>query len=77
MHNVIADMNALKLQNRTVAIMEAGSWAIRSGALMKEELEKMKNMRIMNEKVTILSSLNDDSKAQLDALTEALVKEVK
>jgi flavorubredoxin len=40
MHNVIADMNALKLQNRTVAIMEAGSWAIRSGALMKEELEK-------------------------------------
>jgi flavorubredoxin len=77
MHNVIADMNALKLQNRTVAIMEAGSWAIRSGALMKEELEKMKNMRIMDEKVTILSSLNEDSKAQLDALTDALVKEVK
>lgn len=77
MHNFIADLKALKLQNRTVAIMEAGSWAIRSGALMKAELEELKNVRIMDEKVTIMSSLNEESKAQLDVLTDALVKEVK
>ena len=77
MHNFIADIKALKLQNRTVAIMEAGSWAIRSGALMKAELEELKNVRFMNEKVTIMSSLNEESKAQLDVLTDALVKEVK
>lgn len=77
MHNFLADMKALNLQNRTVAIMESGTWAIRSGALMKEHLESMKNMRIMNEKVTFLSALNDDSKAQLDILAEAIAKDVK
>lgn len=53
-------MKALNLQNRTVAIVENGSWAPRSGDLMEQFLdEEMKFMDVLNERVTVSSSVND------------------
>ena len=42
MHNYLMDMKALNVQNRTVAIVENGSWACKSGYLMAEFLDGMK-----------------------------------
>ncbi len=44
MHNYLMDMKALNVQNRTVAIVENGSWACKSGDLMAEFLDGMKQM---------------------------------
>ncbi|MCR5825590.1 MAG: FprA family A-type flavoprotein [Oscillospiraceae bacterium] len=77
MHNFLADMKALNLQNRTCAIIENGSWAIRSGTLMREELEKLKHMEVLDESVTLASSLRTQNLTDLDALADALAASVK
>ena len=76
MHNFLADMKALNLQNRTVAIMESGSWAIRSGALMKEKVEALKHMTILNDSVTLASSLREKNIAEADALADAIAASI-
>jgi len=76
MHNFLADMKALNLQNRTCAIIENGSWAIRSGTLMREELEKLKNMTVLDESVTLASSLREQNLADMDALADAIAASV-
>lgn len=74
MHNFLNDMKALNLQNRTVAIVENGSWAPRSGDLMEQFLdEEMKFMDVLNERVTVSSSVNDSREKELDSLAETIV----
>lgn len=77
MHNFLADMKALNLQNRTCAIIENGSWAIRSGTLMREELEKLKNMTVLDEGVTLASSLREQNLGDMDALADAIAPSVR
>ena len=77
MHNFIMDMKALNVQNRTVAIMENGSWAIRSGTLMRQELEGLKRMNILDDGVTMASSLQAQNLADVDALAEALAADLR
>ena len=76
MHNFLMDMQALNLQNRTVAIVENGSWAPRSGALMKESIESLKHMNILDEGMTIASSLQPQNVSEMDALADALAASV-
>ena len=76
MHNFIMDMKALNLQNRTVAIIENGSWAIRSGALMRQELEELKRMNLLEDGVTMASSLQQQNLADMDALADALAADL-
>lgn len=61
-------------QNRTVAIIENGTWAPTSGRVMRKLLENSKNLTILDQTVSIKSALNAASRAQLDALAEALSK---
>ncbi len=77
MHNFLADMKALNLQNRTCAIIENGSWAIQSGKLMKEALAGMKKMTVLDSDVTVNSSLREQSLSDLDALADALAADLK
>ena len=77
MHNFLADMKALNLQKRTCAIVENGSWAPRSGALMRKALEDLKNMTILDDGVTMASSLQRQNLADVDALADALAASVK
>lgn len=78
MKNFMMDMKALNVQNRTVALVENGSWACKSGSLMREFLEdEMKNMNILDEKLTLHSSMNEDSLPDLDALSESIVQSMK
>ena len=59
-------------QNRTVALMENGSWAPTAARVMRKMFEASKNLTILDETVTVKGSLDDASTAQLHALVDAL-----
>lgn len=61
-------------QNRTVAIIENGTWAPTAGRVMRKMLENSKNLTILDQTVSIKSALNAASRAQLDEMAEALSK---
>ena len=61
--------------NRTVALIENGSWAPLAAKEMREMLSRSKNISFTDTTVRILSSLNDESKKQLDALIAELCRE--
>ena len=71
------DLKAHNLQNRTVAIIENGSWGVMSGKLMAEIIGGMKNMNILEQKVTLKSSLKENQMAELEQLAEAIVASMK
>ena len=77
MHNYLMDMKALNVQNRTVAIVENGSWACKSGDLMAEFLDDMKQMSILNEKLTMVSSLNKEKVDEMDTLVDGIIESMK
>lgn len=70
MQDFLEHLKMLNFQNRTIAIMENGSWASMSGNLMRKMLETMKNMNVLESTVKINSSLHTEE--PLDALTEAI-----
>ena len=75
MKSYLEDMKALNLQNRTFAIIENGSWACKSGDLMQAFIdEELKNMTVLNERLSLASSLQADKAAELDQLADALVE---
>ncbi|HWS42944.1 MAG TPA: FprA family A-type flavoprotein [Pseudoflavonifractor sp.] len=75
MHNFLIDMKALNVQNRTVALIENGSWAVKSGDLMQKFLdEEMKNMTVLNERISMASSLGMDKATELERLADAIVE---
>ncbi|MEF9954618.1 MAG: FprA family A-type flavoprotein [Clostridium sp.] len=78
MHNYLMDMKALNLQKRTVAIIENGSWACQSGTLMREFIENnMKRMTILDEQVSLVSSMNEEKMSDMDMLVDRLVESLK
>ncbi len=60
-------------QNRTVAIIENGSWAPTAGKVLRDMLDGCKDITLAENNVTIMSALTEDNKAQLDALARELV----
>ena len=78
MHDYLMHMKALNLQKRTVGIIENGSWAPKSGSLMKEFLdEEMKQMSILNSEVNMISALNDNNANEVDNLVESILDSMK
>ena len=77
MHNFLMDMKALNLQNRTFALIENGSWACKSGDLMQKFIEdELRNMTILNERLTIASTMAEDKAAELEVLADAVAESV-
>ncbi|MBS6262816.1 MAG: FprA family A-type flavoprotein [Clostridium sp.] len=77
MHNYLMDMKALNLQNRTFALIENGSWACKSGDLMQKFInEELKNMTVLNERLSLASSLLPDKAAELDMLADTIAESV-
>ena len=74
MREFISHLAERGYQNRTVALIENGSWAPMAAKVMKESLEKCKNLTFTETTVKIFSSLNDDSRAQLENLANELTK---
>lgn len=61
-------------KNKTIALMENGSWAPMAAKVMKKMLEGCKNINWSENTITIKSALNEESIAQIEALAEELCK---
>ena len=72
MENLLHDIVNHNLQNRTIALVENGSWAPTAGGLMRAELSKLKKCTILDETVTIRSSVKATQREQLCALARSL-----
>lgn len=72
MREFIDDLISHNYQNRTIALIENGSWAPMAAKVMRAKLENCKNITFAENTVQIKSALNDESKAQIEALAEEL-----
>ena len=78
MKSFLHDMKALNVQNRMVALIENGSWATKSGDLMEEFIDnEMKQMTILNQRLSIASSLPSSKEEELDQLADAIADSVR
>lgn len=68
MSNLLEDMNALGIKNRTVAVLGNGTWAPTSAKLMEARLAEMKGMTLLTENFAVKSALQDDQLEDLDEL---------
>ena len=75
MREFIGHLTERGFQNRTVAFIENGSWALTATKTMKALLENSKNLTFAENEVHIKSVLNEESMAQLEALAAELCKE--
>ena len=74
MRTFLSGLTERNYQNRRVAFIENGSWAPMATKVMKASLEKSKNLSYADTEVRIMSALNDESKAQIIALSEEFSK---
>ena len=72
----LSDIKALNLQNRTVAVIDNGTWAATAGKQMIGMLEGMKNMTILENTISIKSALAENQRGALEALADELAKQV-
>ena len=75
MRTFIDHLKERNFQNRTVALMENGSWAPQAAKVMKGMLEGCKNLSFAKNTVRIMSALNDDSRRQIEDLSDELCKD--
>ena len=73
MANLLHDMKALMLQNRTVGLVENGSWAPVSGKLIRAELEGLKGFQVLEPVASLKSALKGDSMEQLGQLKDSIL----
>ena len=72
MKQFIDHLTARNYQNRTIGLIENGSWAPLAVKIMAGMFEKSKNITWLDTSVTIKSALNDDSRAQIEAMAKEL-----
>ncbi len=75
MRDFIHHLTERNFQNRTIGLMENGSWAPLAAKVMRNMLQDSKNLTFTDTTVRIFSALNDDSKAQIEALANELCKD--
>ena len=72
MRTYLDKLTERSFQNRTVALIENGSWAPTANKVMKEKLSKSKNLTFAKNEITILSALNDETTQKVKDLAEEL-----
>lgn len=76
MENLIQELKAHNIQNRTIAFIQNGSWAPMSGKLMKQMMADCKNMKVIEETITITSSVKKEQEQEIDAFVNAIAASV-
>ncbi|MCR5484868.1 MAG: FprA family A-type flavoprotein [Clostridiales bacterium] len=76
MEDFLRDLAAHAIKNRAVAFIENGTWAPASGKLMRGIMETCKDIRFIENTVTLKSSLKASQEAELDALAAALAENI-
>ena len=75
MHDYISRLVEHNFQNRTVGLIENGSWAPLAAKVMREMMAKCKKINWLGTTVKILSAMNQDNQDQLEAMADELCKE--
>ena len=76
MEALINDLVSHNIQNRTVAIIENGSWAATSGGLIRDKLEKCKNIKILEQKVSIKSAIKETQLSEIEAMASVIASDI-
>ena len=74
MENFLKSLKSKNYQNRKIGIIENGTWAPSAARCMKEVLEQMKDICVLEPIVTIKSTLNQETKGMLKVLAENILK---
>jgi len=74
MKHFILDLTERNYQNRTIGIIENGSWAATAAKVIKSMFEKSKNITWTDTTVSIKSAVKAENIAQIEALAEELMK---
>ena len=74
MREFINELVERSYQNRTIALIENGSWAPMAAKSMRAKLENCKNITFTENNVQIRSAMTDENKAQIEALAEELCR---
>lgn len=72
MKTFLHNLTERNFQNKTVGFIENGSWAPMAAKVMKSTLENCKNLTFCENSVKITSGLNNESKAQIEALAKEI-----
>ena len=75
MHTFIDHLVERNYQNKTIALIENGSWAPMAGKIMKDKFANSKNITFVEPTVKILSSMSEENKEQLQKVAEQLTTE--
>lgn len=75
MHTFIDHLTERNYQNRTIGLIENGSWSPTAAKVMKGMFEKSKKITWLENNVRIMSSLSEENMEQLDKMAEELSKE--
>jgi len=73
MQDFLYHLGHKNFQNKKVAFVENGSWAPVANKKMREAFEKMKNMTLCDNMVTIKSTMKEADVAQMEALADELL----
>lgn len=74
MENLLRDITAHNLQNRTIALIDNGSWAATCNKQMKEELQKLKNIEFLEPEISLKSALSEGQLAEIDELATKIAE---
>lgn len=74
MEDFLHHLKSKMYQNRTIAVVENGTWGPTAARAMKSIIESFKNINLIENTVTIKSALNDASRAALEKLADELIK---
>ena len=76
MENLLLDLKAHNLQNRTVAVIDNGTWSAQAGRQMRELVGSMKNMTVLGSTVSLKSSVKEAQRTALEALADELAADI-
>lgn len=75
MRNLLLDLKSKNYQNRTIALIENGTWAPSAIKCMKELIKDMKNIKILDKSITIKTTISKENIIDLEELANILIKE--
>lgn len=74
MENLFADMKALAVQKKTVALMENGTWAVTAAKQMRDKLAEMREMSVLDTQISVKSAMRAEQSGEVEKLAEAIVE---
>lgn len=74
MNRFINELTERNYQNRTIGIIENGTWAVTAGKYIRSKFEKSKNINWLDTTVTVKSAVNKENLAQIETMADELMK---